>query len=47
MLGMSFVHSLYESVPAGDNILSDIINRPFMAITMLAGMISGIMGFIT
>ena len=47
IIGISFAHPLYESVPTGDNILLDITKRPILALTMLTGMISGIMGFIT
>jgi hypothetical protein len=38
---------LYESVPAGDTILKDIVVRPALALTMLAGMASGISAFVT
>jgi hypothetical protein len=47
VIGMSFTNSLYESVPAGGTILRDIVSRPALAITMLAGMASGISAFIT
>jgi hypothetical protein len=47
VIGMSFSGSLYESVPAGRTILADIAARPFLALTMLAGMVTGISGFIT
>ena len=46
-IGSSFTHSLYESVPAGRTILADITSRPFLSLTMLAGMAAGISGFIT
>ena len=45
-IGMSFTNLLYESVPAGGTILKDIIARPALALTMLAGMVSGISAFI-
>ena len=45
-IGMSFTNSLYESVPAGGTILKDIAVRPALALTMLAGMASGISAFI-
>ncbi len=45
--GSSFSRSLYESVTAGRTILEDIASRPLLALTMLAGMATGISGFIT
>ena len=36
----------YKSVPAGGTILKDITVRPALALTMLAGMVSGISAFI-
>jgi len=45
-IGMSFTNLLYKSVPAGDTILKDIAVRPALALTMLAGMVSGISAFI-
>ncbi len=47
VIGSSFSSSLYESVTAGRTILADIATRPFLALTMLAGMAAGISGFIT
>ena len=47
VIGSSFSDSLYESVPAGRTILADIAARPFLALTMLAGMVTGTSGFIT
>ena len=41
-IGMSLAHSLYQSVPAGNTIFADIISRPALAITMLAGFAAGI-----
>jgi hypothetical protein len=46
-IGSSFTNSLYKSVPSGDTILKDIAARPALALTMLAGMVSGISAFIT
>ncbi|MCX7975924.1 MAG: hypothetical protein N2646_02515 [Bellilinea sp.] len=46
-IGASFARWLYPSVTAGDTILSDITVRPALALTMLAGMASGIAAFIT
>ena len=42
LIGMSFTNLLYRAVPAGNTILKDIARRPGVALTMLAGMISGI-----
>jgi hypothetical protein len=46
-MGTSFTNSLYQSVPAGNTIFADIISRPALAITMLAGFAAGISAFIT
>ncbi len=46
-IGTSFTNSLYKSVPAGGTIWADILARPALALTMLAGMIAGIAAFIT
>lgn len=46
-VGASFANSLYESVPAGNTILEDITKRPALALTMLAGFVSGISALIT
>ena len=47
MIGISFTDSLYQSVSAGSTILKDIIARPALALTMLAGMAAGISACIT
>ena len=44
IIGMSFV-SFYESVPAGKTIPHDIVARPGVALSMLAGFVSGIAAF--
>jgi len=46
-VGSSFTNSLYESVPAGETIPNDIVQRPALALTMLSGMLAGISAFIT
>ena len=46
VIGSSFTNSLYKSVPAGGTILADIAARPVLALTMLAGMVAGILAFI-
>jgi hypothetical protein len=45
-IGSSFSDSIYESVPSGQTILADITARPYLALTMLAGMVAGITAFI-
>ena len=45
-IGMSFTTLLYKSVPASGTILNDIAVRPALALTMLAGMVSGISAFV-
>ena len=45
-IGMSFTNLLYKSVPAGGTIFKDIVVRPALALTMLAGMVSGVSAFI-
>lgn len=45
--GASFTQSLYKSVSAGNTIAEDIIGRPALAVTMLAGTVSGMLSFIT
>jgi hypothetical protein len=47
IIGASFTNSLYKIFPAGGTILADIAARPALALTMLAGMVSGISAFIT
>jgi hypothetical protein len=46
VIGSSFSNTLYESVPAGRTILADVAARPYLALTMLAGMATGISAFI-
>jgi hypothetical protein len=47
VVGSSFSGSIYESVPAGGTIPADLAARPYLVLTMLAGMATGILGFIT
>ena len=47
IIGRSLANSLYKSTPAGDTILKDIVARPALALTMLAGMVAGISAFLT
>jgi hypothetical protein len=46
IIGFSFTDSLYEGVPAGRTILADIAARPALALTMLSGMLAGVLAFI-
>ena len=47
IIGTSFTNSLYQSVPSGDTIFADIKGRPALALSMLAGMATGILAFLT
>ena len=47
VIGSSFTNTLYQSVASGDTILADIAARPALALTMLAGMVCGILAFVT
>jgi|OpeIllAssembly_1097287.scaffolds.fasta_scaffold1176667_1 hypothetical protein len=47
LIGTSFANTLYESIPAGGTILADIVSRPALALTALAGMLAGVLAFIT
>jgi hypothetical protein len=46
IIGASFTNSIYKSIPAGESIMADINERPALALTMLAGMVSGISAFV-
>ena len=46
-IGTTFADTLYGSVPAGGTIPADIISRPAIAISMLAGFGAGISALIT
>ncbi len=46
-VGSSLANSLYASTPSGNTILEDISRRPLLASTMLVGMASGILAFVT
>jgi hypothetical protein len=45
--GMSAVDGLYEGVQAGSSIPQDVVTRPGVALSMLAGFGCGITAFIT
>ena len=46
-IGTSFTNTLYESVSSGNTIIADIAKRPALALSMLAGMATGVLAFIT
>ena len=45
-IGSSLTNTLYQSVPSGDTILADIAARPALALSMLAGMLAGILALL-
>ena len=45
-VGFSLTNSLYKSIASGKTILEDITLRPLLALSMLAGMLAGILSFI-
>ena len=47
LISIFFKDILYPSIPAGATILADIVTRPALTLTMLAGMVAGISAFIT
>ena len=47
IVGTSFTNSLYKTIPVGGTVLADIAERPALALTMLVGMVAGILAFIT
>lgn len=47
LLGRLSMNLFYDSVSSGDSILEDIARRPMLAISMLAGMVSGVSAFVT
>jgi len=47
ILGTSFTSSIYQSVPSGSTLVADIIARPALALSMLAGIAAGILACIT
>ena len=44
-IGIRLRNALYSSVPAGRTVLEDIATRPALALTMLAGMLAGVLAF--
>lgn len=46
-LGSLSTNLLYQAVPAGSTISEDMVGRPVLALTMLAGFVAGMAAFIT
>ncbi len=46
-VGGLLTNVLYKSVPAGNTILADMQARPALAYIMLAGMVCGVLSFVT
>ena len=47
IIGLSLPNILYESAPSSNTLLDDIVNRPLLALAMLAGVGSGFSALIT
>lgn len=47
VIGSSLAGTLYESVPSGDTVFADLLNRPALAGSMLAGFGAGIASLVT
>ncbi|MEJ2487560.1 MAG: hypothetical protein P8Y68_17700 [Anaerolineales bacterium] len=47
VIGSSLPNALYKSAPEGSTLLDDIVHRPLLALSMLAGVCSGISALIT
>lgn len=47
LVGTSFAGSLYKTIPGGKTVIEDLIARPILTLTMLAGMAAGVAGFVT
>ncbi len=43
----SFLSVYYQNAPASDTIWEDVINRPFLSLTMIVGMGCGLAAFVT
>ena len=46
-IGLSLPNILYESAPSSNTLLDDFVNRPLLALSMLAGVGAGISALIT
>jgi len=47
VIGVSLPNILYESAPSSNSLLDDIVNRPLLAFSMIAGVGAGISALIT
>ena len=47
IIGLSLPNLLYESAPGSNTLLDDFVNRPLLALSMLAGVGAGISALIT
>ena len=47
VIGLSLPNILYASAPASNSLLDDIVNRPLLALSMLAGVGAGISALYT
>jgi hypothetical protein len=47
IIGLSLPNILYESAPSSNTFLDDIVNRPLLALSMLAGVSAAISALIT
>jgi hypothetical protein len=46
-IGTTLLSAFYPAEPSGNTILEDVMNRPGLALSMLAGMSCGIAAFVT
>lgn len=47
VIGLSLPSILYESAPTGNTLLDDVVNRPLLALSMIAGVGASISALIT
>jgi hypothetical protein len=47
VIGLSLPNILYKSAPSGNTLLDDVVNRPLLALSMLAGVGASISALIT
>lgn len=47
VIGLSVPNILYESAPSSNSVLDDIVNRPLLAIPILAGVGAGVSALVT
>ncbi len=44
-VGSFLANSLYQDIPAGNTIAEDLASRPALALSMLTGMVAGVLSF--